>query len=294
MPTQTVTPYDAAGRLMAAATGTAAPASGLLVMGSDGTNARNMLVTTTGVQAQMPFVQAVAAGLVSGATAFTVSGFCTTTSTAATVIYATAYTQLLTEAQRSVVSASAADAAAGAGARTIRLTWYTNAWVLKSEIITLNGTTPVNTVATDIRYVVGMDVVTQGTSSPTNNTGIISLKGTTGGGGATVNTIAAGGGRTHYAHKYVPSGKTVYVTSLRLVGSAVNGTVYFKAIDPTVSTPASNYITTLRFGSGNQVMSVNDFDPPIVVVGPRLIQCELYSDSATSSQQHATISGYEM
>ena len=62
-----------------------------------------------------------------------------------------------------VISSSANDAAAGTGARTVKLYYLDGNFVLKSETITLNGTTAVATTATDIYRILGLRVVTTGT-----------------------------------------------------------------------------------------------------------------------------------
>lgn len=65
--------------------------------------------------------------------------------------------------QMSIASTSANDAAAGTGARTIVIEYLDGNLDYSFELITLNGTTPVNTVATDIRWVQVMHVATAGT-----------------------------------------------------------------------------------------------------------------------------------
>lgn len=61
---------------------------------------------------------------------------------------ATAYVQLTTGAALEVVSSSANDAAAGTGARTVRVDGVDGSYVPFSEIITMNGVTPVPLVNT--------------------------------------------------------------------------------------------------------------------------------------------------
>lgn len=62
-----------------------------------------------------------------------------------------------------VVSSSANDAAAGTGARTVKVTYLDGNFVVKSETITLNGTTAVATIATDIYRILDFRVMTTGT-----------------------------------------------------------------------------------------------------------------------------------
>lgn len=141
---------------------------------------------------------------------------------------ATTYTEPASQAQRSIGSSSASDTAAGTGARSIKITYYDNAGAGPfTETVALNGTTPVNTVATDIRFIESMEVVTVGSGG--TNVGTISLFGSTAGGGGTVGTIGTGNiqtstgdGRTLWAHHYVAAGFTASLSTL-VVGAQSGG-----------------------------------------------------------------------
>lgn len=65
--------------------------------------------------------------------------------------------------QMRVVSSSANDAAAGTGVRTIELDYLDTNYAAQSETVTLNGVTPVNTVATNILRVNNVHTMTTGT-----------------------------------------------------------------------------------------------------------------------------------
>ena len=120
---------------------------------------------------------------------------------------ASAYTEQSSNAQRSLVSSDATDASASTGARTVRITYYDASMVGPfTETVTMNGTTPVNTVATDICFIEKLEVVTAGSNG--GNAGTISLMSATAGGGVTVGTIVVGDNETNWCHHYVPSGKT--------------------------------------------------------------------------------------
>lgn len=134
----------------------------------------------------------------------------------------TTYTEQSSNAQRSVSSSSASDTSAGTGARTIQITYYPfDLSTRKTETITLNGTTAVNTVNTDICYIEKIIILTVGSGG--TNAGIISLFVGTGGTGGTIGSIALANpgsvnqdgidGRTFWAHHYVISGKICTITT---------------------------------------------------------------------------------
>jgi hypothetical protein len=76
--------------------------------------------------------------------------------------------------QWEVVSSSANDAAAGTGARTVVITYLDGDYVEQTETVTLNGATPVATVATDMLRPVSMNCVTWGTTA--GNAGTLTLR----------------------------------------------------------------------------------------------------------------------
>jgi hypothetical protein len=118
------------------------------------------------------------------------------------------YTPQAAGAQRSVNSTSANDTAAGTGARTIRITYYTQTGTGTlagpfTEDITLNGTTGVNTVATNIRYISEIEVLTAGTGGV--NAGAIQVWTGTGATGTIWASIPIGNYDMGSAHFYVCS-----------------------------------------------------------------------------------------
>ncbi len=125
----------------------------------------------------------------------------------------TAYTEQSTNARRSIASANAADAAAGTGARTVTITYYDQTGLGPfTETLTLNGTTGVNTVNTNICFIEKMVVATVGSGAA--NAGIITLYSAINKGGVAIGTIAVGDNQTFWSHHYVASGKTCKVTGI--------------------------------------------------------------------------------
>lgn len=109
--------------------------------------------------------------------------------------------------QMSIISESNADNGATAtGALTVTLTYLDAAGDEQSEIITMDGTTAVDTVATDIRFVQDLAVATVGSNTVAEGHIRIYKKSD-----ATLvySMIAAGGNMSMVPHKMVPRGKTL-------------------------------------------------------------------------------------
>lgn len=133
-------------------------------------------------------------------------GNLTAASTAEVLVAARAYVEQSSQAQRSVVSTSTQDAPAGTGAKKVKITYLDSAYVLKTEEVTLNGTTPVNTVASDIRFIEKFEV-SQGAAAA----GAIKIMTTTGGGGSEFCGIGSGTNDAFLCHHYVQAGKRAWV-----------------------------------------------------------------------------------
>jgi len=191
------------------------------------------------------------------------------------VIRATTYNEPTTNAQRSLASSSANDTAAGTGARQVRITYFDASLNGPyTETVTLNGTTAVATVASNICFIDRLDVVSVGSGSV--NAGTITLYVNSTGGGGTIGTIGigtlvAGVGdvRTFWAHHYVAVGKaadfTTLVVSASSGGSGTNATFVMKAKNPTVATSPEEVIGDLLLVSGSVVRVLGI---AIHVIGP--------------------------
>ncbi len=108
--------------------------------------------------------------------------------------------------QMTVVSESANDAAAGTGIQTVRVNYLDASGDQQSEDVTLNGTTPVNTVATDIRFVNDFYALTVGTGGVAADHVKIYKTGTV---GLVYNMIHQGGNKSLVSHRMVPAGHTL-------------------------------------------------------------------------------------
>jgi len=110
--------------------------------------------------------------------------------------------------QMAIVSTSANDAAAGTGIRQVEVHYLDASLNPQFEIVTLNGLTPVNTVATDIRFV--QDVHGHTTGALKLSAGIIAMTN----GGNTYGYIPAGTLRSASSARMVPKGKRMFVVDL--------------------------------------------------------------------------------
>jgi len=190
------------------------------------------------------------------------------------VIRATTYTEQSSNAQRSISSSSTSDTSAGVGARTLLLTYYTSTGTGPfTETITLNGTSAVNTVATDICYIEKMEIITVGSSL--YNVGTITLWTTTGGGGSAIGTIGVGNivptigdGQTFWSHHYIPLSSTstlaTFVVSATSGGSGTNSKFILRSkqvlIANSIESTASEVLLTI--GTITRVLSI-----PIKITG---------------------------
>lgn len=128
------------------------------------------------------------------------------------------YPFLAAAATLEVLSTSAADTAAGTGARTVLISGLNSAYNTISEVVTLNGVTPVSTVNQYLR----VNVFTTTTSgSGEVNAGDITLR--VSGGGATQCIARAGYGFGRSAVFTVPAGFTFFMSSAVFTVLAANG-----------------------------------------------------------------------
>ena len=123
--------------------------------------------------------------------------------------------------QMRVVSSSSSDALGQVGARKVHIHYLDAAGAEKSEEITMTGTVPVNTVATDIWRVQGFHVIEAGSTALA--AGDISLTNT--GGTVAYARISALSNRTRQAIWTVPAGKRGIVTEVWIGGSSDVGSL---------------------------------------------------------------------
>ncbi len=251
-------------------------------------NSRLVRTDRFGGNVQTPFQFLSSQGVVPGLSSGLVPGYVSTASASAVAVRATTYTPGTSNARRSLKSTSANDTNTGTGARTVKITYFDQALNGPFYItVTLNGTTAVDTSATDICFIEHLEVVTSG--SGTSNVGVVTLYSATGGGGGSaMGSIAIGDNRTFWAHHYVPPGVTCFLFGLRCGASAVAGSS-FLAIQRNPCTPPNPMLNVsgyIRHGAAGSLMVDVDWDIPIAVPGPCLVVAMEKPDTTTASVAH--------
>lgn len=204
-------------------------------------------------------------------TAKVLNAYTTTSGSTFTPIRATTFAESLVLQARSIKSTSGVDTnSAGTGARSVIITYYDDTLNGPyTETINLNGTTAVNTAATNICFVESLYVVTVG--SQLGNVGAISLYDTTGGTGTIMAQIAASDNQTFYAHHYVGLSRTAKISDLSGTISGLNGgMVSIRTVNPTlVTAPELTTAVLIHFNPGENTEYVPVI--PTTVVGPARI-----------------------
>jgi hypothetical protein len=162
--------------------------------------------------------------------------------------------------QMQVVSNAAADTGAGTGAQQVTIKYLTQSTsVFKftefTETITLNGVTPVNTVATNIYRINDFWVSRAGVTS--FSAGNISLQSV--GGATTFERIDAGTNRHRSALHWVPNGMMTHVKGLKFSVSTNGGVLFI--LEQTKENAAGNVvplgIEQIEIANGSTVMPLS-------------------------------------
>lgn len=120
--------------------------------------------------------------------------------------------------QMRIVSSSANDAAAGTGVQRVQISYLDDEYRTQSEIVALNGTTPVNTQATNILRINSMHAVAVG--STTLSAGNISLQAI--GGDTTFAYMFAGENTARQAVFTIPAGMQGYISHWQTSSGSAN------------------------------------------------------------------------
>lgn len=240
---------------------------------------------TAPVSVSMAWVAAM--GRLFGVTADRAAGYVATSATSNAAVRATPYTAPGSNGQRSLVSTSANDTAAGTGARTVLVTYLDAAFAVHQETVTLNGTTPVNTAGTNIAYVESMKVATVGAGAV--NAGVISMTSAVAGGGSTVGSIAVADQQTWWCHHYVPAGVTCYLLSFSGAGTVVGGVTNLIHLPSlaVAGAPTTQIGPILVHSAPGR--DEHKFDAPLAIPGPDLVYANEAPLAVTASKTFANI-----
>lgn len=253
------------------------PVQSTLIGGSDGTNLVPIAVDSQG--------RLVTSSLTGFGADFSF-GDITTAALTRTLVRRTAYTEQTTNGQRSIASSSANDTAVGTGARTLKITYLdqTGAGPF-TEVLTLNGTARVNTVATNICFIEQIEILTAGSGGV--NAGIITLYTVPTSGGTAIGTIAASDNQTFWAHHYVATSKTCNITGISCghngttVGSGALFTLNAKSLSlaNSVESQVSDFVRLY----GQTSTFARTYSSPIKVLGPARLQMYVTPETASST-----------
>lgn len=159
-----------------------------------------------------------------------------------------------------IVSSDAADASAGAGARTVTVVGLDANWKVQEETLTMNGIAAVASTKTWLR-IYRAYVVTCGTYA-SSNVGIITIR--VGGAGTTFVVILAGNGQTQTSHYCTSAEETYYVNDAHFAvdsNKPVNFTSWI-VYDANTATASRRVIHTC---SGVSTGLEFQYDPPVAI-----------------------------
>jgi hypothetical protein len=207
----------------------------------------------------------------------------------------TAYNEPATTGQRSFASANANDTLLGTGARSITLTYIKNDGSGPyKETLNLNGTTGVNTVATDIRFVENVIVETVGSGGA--NAGIITMYTAINKGGTVIGTVSVGDNQTYWAHHYIPTGKICNITGVSCGSTSTSvgmGAVFIlkgqKLFNGNPDIQISDFIRL--YGQSSTFSRV--YQSPIKIEGPSRIALWVTPESVTANTYRGAFDFFE-
>jgi hypothetical protein len=188
------------------------------------------------------------------------------------------YARPATPQQLRLVSTSAQDSATGTGCRTLVIEYLDHLYIERSEIVTLNGLTPVNTVATNILRINYIRVQTLGVaaSQTVGNVSITNLAGD-----VTYGFMSAGGNSARQGVYTVPAGKNAYISRFD-VSSGSTGTHYTRFVLSSTSYDSVSVLiiaeTVIHYVNGSIV-----FQSPVLIPEKSDIRVLAASDSASAN-----------
>jgi hypothetical protein len=219
-----------------------APATVMMVGGTDGTDARGLRTDPAGNLYVIPNAH----GFIPGSQEIIKMGYIEGVNNAFQDIWTHGGTYVwpVAQQQMEVVSSSANDTAAGTGARSITFVYLDNTFAQHTETVTLNGVTPVLTVATNIYRINSFLVATAGSDKVAD--GNIDIRNATD--HATVySEIMAGYNRDRNSMITVPAGKTLYIEELSFSAASDGGTFTTRFTLEATYNDVTGVVTTLFY-----------------------------------------------
>ena len=164
--------------------------------------------------------------------------------------------------QIAFVSTSAADSESGAGVQQIEIHYLNNAGTALIEILTLNGTTPVNSAAINIRFIQYINAHRVGTFGASATGRITAYKLAT---PTTVySVISIGAGISLSSARMIPAGKSFYLNYIAVTG------VSSKPLSIRLTATCDNGGTiTPGIFLANEIFEIQDSTATVVVSVPR-------------------------
>lgn len=228
------------------------------------------------------------AALPSSNSKFSFGQLATSTSTAYLAIESTTYTEPTTNSTMTIVSSSANDTSAGTGARTVTVTYLDQTGAgPNTTTFTMNGTTPVTAGVSNMCFIEKIVVATVGSTG--SNVGILTLKT---GGAVTVGTVAATNNLTLWAHHYIPTGKTSYISGFSFGNNSTaggNGAQFIlQSATPTVANTPILQISGTQIMAGGASSDTRIYQSPIQIVGPAKITAYVLPYANANTTQFAS------
>lgn len=186
-----------------------------------------------------------------------------------------------------VVSSSSNDSPSGSGARQVDIHYLDNNYTEQTELIALNGTTPVNTTATNILRINNFHVIDAGSSKcSAGNIDIRNLAGT-----EIYSRISATRNASLQAIWTVPDGYTMYLTAWKCSAFLTTGKIAFIMLRTTSDhngNPTPGLFIHKDMISLNNNHAIVPFAAPIKVPSRADVKLTGYADKTDSV---ATVSG---
>jgi len=212
---------------------------------------------------------------------------------------ASAYVFPTTGIQMAVVSSSASDASSSTGAFTVGINYLNTLGATGSETISLNGTTVVRSVATNIKRINSFYVASAGSSAVT--VGNVLLTAMNGSATPTYAKIVAGRNTSRQIIYTVPLGQTLYVSGFN--ASAVSSTAASAASAGTsqvIDLKSTDHNGTVVAGIFHTKASVvlngdsvaKKFEVPLVFPAGSDVKASAVSGSSNSAQVMYNLEGW--